>query len=249
MSRTVFTQRLYTTNDPKELICQLCQNFYDLGWVTGSGGGMSIKVDDKVFVAPSGVQKEDLIVQDVFTLSASDKDVIIESPQTPNLKQSACTPLWYEVFKHRPEARSVIHTHSMNAQLATLLNGDDCKEFVITHFEMLKSVFGHGYEDTLIVPIIDNRPTEDLLAEQLGEAVKNYPKTHAVLVRRHGLYVWGDSWKQAKIHAEGYDYLFETALKARELGVDFTAKPTSSTYNVTKKRKTEEIAGSNSSGK
>lgn len=232
MSRNTFNDRLYRSDDPKELICQLCQNFYDLGWVTGSGGGMSIKVDDKVFVAPSGVQKEDLIVQDIFTLSAADKDVIVEAPATPNLKQSACTPLWYEVFKYRPEARSVIHTHSMNAQLVTLLNGDDSKEFVITHFEMLKGVGGHGYEDILVVPIIDNRPTEDLLAEQLGEAVKNYPKANAVLVRRHGLYVWGNSWKEAKIHAECYDYLFETALKARQLGVDVTMKPQFSTYNV-----------------
>lgn len=227
---------------------------------------MSIKVEDKVFVAPSGVQKEDLIVQDVFTLSAEDKDVIIEPPQTSDLKQSAwyvyrsivhkcycscfklyflcSTPLWYEVFKHRPEARSVIHTHSMNAQLVTLLNGDEAKEFRITHFEMLKGVMGHGYEDMLVVPIIDNRPTEDLLAEQLGEAVKLYPKTHAVLVRRHGLYVWGNSWKQAKIHAESYDYLFETALKARELGIDFSAKPAISSYDPrTKKRKPDEGDG------
>ena len=200
--------------------------------MTGSGGGMSIKIDDKVYVAPSGVQKEDLVIQDIFTLSAADKDIIIEPPATKNLKQSACTPLWYEVFKYRPDARSVIHTHSMNAQLVTLMNGDDCKEFKITHFEMLKGVKGHGYEDVLIVPIIDNRPTEDLLADQLGEAVKNYPKTNAVLVRRHGLYVWGNSWQEAKIHAESYDYLFETALKLRQSGVDFTAKPTSSTYNV-----------------
>lgn len=240
--RSNFHERLYKSDEPKQLICQLCQNFYDLGWVTGSGGGMSIKVDDRVYVAPSGVQKEDLIVQDVFTLSAADKDIMIEAPATPNLRQSACTPLWYEVFKHRPQARSVIHTHSMNAQMCTLLNGDEDKEFRITHFEMLKGVGGHGYEDELVVPIIDNRPTEDLLAEQLGEAVMNYPKANAVLVRRHGLYVWGDSWKEAKLHAESYDYLFETALKARTLGIDVTAKPTRGTYNVApadKKRKSE----------
>jgi methylthioribulose-1-phosphate dehydratase len=245
MTRNDFTKRKYTSEDPKTLICHLCHNFYDLGWVTGSGGGMSIKIGDKVYVAPSGVQKEDLIVQDVFTLSAADKDVIVEAPATPGLKQSACTPLWYEVFKHRPTACSVIHTHSMNAQLATLLDGDKAKEFRITHFEMLKGVGGHGYEDELVVPIIDNRPTEDLLAEQLGEAIKNYPKANAVLVRRHGLYVWGDSWKDAKIHAECYDYLFETALKARQMGVDVTVKPKFSTYHPStneiksKKRKTE----------
>jgi methylthioribulose 1-phosphate dehydratase/enolase-phosphatase E1 len=120
----------------------------------------------------------------------------------------------------------------MNAQLATLLNGDDSKEFIITHFEMLKGVGNHGYEDTLVVPIIDNRPTEDLLAEQLGEAVKNYPKVNCVLVRRHGLYVWGDSWQQAKIFAESYDYLFEPAIKARQLGIDVTLKPQFSTYKA-----------------
>ena len=234
--RTNFRERLYQSEDPKQLICQICQNFYDLGWVTGSGGGMSIKIGDKVYVAPSGVQKEDLIIQDIFTLSADDKNIVIDHPQTPNLKQSACTPLWYEVFKHRPEAKSVIHTHSMNAQLVTLLNGDDCKEFVITHFEMLKGVGGHGYEDVLVVPIIDNRPTEDLLAEQLGEAVLKYPKANAVLVRRHGMYVWGNSWQEAKIHAESYDYLFETALKLRQLGIDYTAKPIASTYNVAAKK-------------
>ena len=235
-NRNDFSYRLYKSEDPKTIICQLCSNFYDLGWVTGSGGGMSIKVDDAVYVAPSGVQKEDLVVGDVFTLSAANKDIVIEQPSTPNLKQSACTPLWYEVFKHRPKARSVIHTHSMNAQLCTLLNGDIDKEFRITHFEMLKGVGFHGYEDELVVPIIDNRPTEDLLAEQLGEAVKKYPKTNAVLVRRHGLYVWGDSWADAKIHAECYDYLFETALKAKSMGIDVTATPTSGTYNVSTSR-------------
>ena len=238
--RSNFNNRLYQSDDPKQLICQICQNFYDLGWVTGSGGGMSIKRGEKVFVAPSGVQKEDLIIADVFTLSASDKNIVLEAPQTPNLKQSACTPLWYEVFKYRPEVNSVIHTHSMNAQLVTLMNGDDCKEFVITHFEMLKGVGGHGYEDVLVVPIIDNRPTEDLLAEQLGEAVKNYPKANAVLVRRHGLYVWGNTWQEAKIHAESYDYLFETALRLRQLGIDHTAKPTSSSYNPTPKAENED---------
>ena len=68
----------------------------------------------------------------------------------------------------------------MNAQLATLLNGDECKEFVITHFEMLKGVGGHGYEDTLVVPIIDNRPTEDLLAEQLGRPALIYPSVSCI---------------------------------------------------------------------
>jgi hypothetical protein len=50
------------------LIAQLCEQFYRNGWATGTGGGISIRVGGpaegrpwRVFVAPSGIQKEDMI--------------------------------------------------------------------------------------------------------------------------------------------------------------------------------------------
>jgi len=30
--------------EAKSLICEICRNFYQHGWVSGTGGGMSIKV-------------------------------------------------------------------------------------------------------------------------------------------------------------------------------------------------------------
>lgn len=30
--------------EAKGLICEMCRNFYSQGWVSGTGGGMSIKV-------------------------------------------------------------------------------------------------------------------------------------------------------------------------------------------------------------
>lgn len=180
------------------LIAQLCEQFYRFGWATGTGGGISIRVGGpsegrpwRVFVAPSGIQKEDMIGDDVFELDM-DRNVVVP-PKTPNLKQSACTPLWYIVYKHRPSAKAVIHTHSMWAQLATLLDPTETSKVLrITHLEMLKGVGHHGYDDVLEIPIIDNRPSEDLLADQLEKVINEYPNTNAVLVRRHGVYVWGD---------------------------------------------------------
>lgn len=40
-----------------------------------------------------------------------------------------------------------------------------------------------------------------------------------MLVRRHGVYVWGKDWIQAKTQAECYDYLFEAALRMKSLGM------------------------------
>jgi methylthioribulose 1-phosphate dehydratase/enolase-phosphatase E1 len=225
-------------NAVKSLISQLCEQFYRSGWATGTGGGVSIRVGGpqenrpyRVFVAPSGIQKEDMIGDDVFELDMDCRVVV--PPTTPNLRQSACTPLWYVVYKHRPGANCVIHTHSLNAQMATLLDPTECAETLkITHLEMLKGVGNHAYDDVLEVPIIDNRPSEDLLADQLEQAILKYPKCNAVLVRRHGLYAWGDSWEQAKTQCESFDYLFDTAIRMRQMGLDPGSIPKQGTYRV-----------------
>ena len=40
----------------KQVICHLLRKFYNQGWFSGSGGGISIREsDDCIYVAPSGV--------------------------------------------------------------------------------------------------------------------------------------------------------------------------------------------------
>ena len=223
------------------LVAQLCEKFYTFGWCPGTGGGVSIRVKSasdnwRVFVTPSGLQKEDMIGEDIFEMDM-DQNIIIPA-KTPNLKPSSCTAIWYIVYKNRPSAQCVIHTHSMNAQLATLLDSTESSNVLrLTHMEMLKGVGNHAFNDVLEIPIINNRPSEDLLCDQLEEAIQKYPKCNAVLVRRHGLFVWGDSWEQAKVQCESFDYLFETALRMKSMGIDYSAKPSPS---ISKKRKIED---------
>jgi methylthioribulose 1-phosphate dehydratase / enolase-phosphatase E1 len=59
----------------------------------------------------------------------------------------------------------------------------------------------------------------------LGETIRKYPKTYAVLVRRHGMYVWGKSWQEAKRHGECLHYLFEIVIKMSQMGLDYTRGP------------------------
>ncbi|GAX16575.1 methylthioribulose-1-phosphate dehydratase [Fistulifera solaris] len=239
----------------RALIAQLCESFYKAGWATGTGGGISIRVkhndDWRVFVAPSGLQKEDLIGDDIFELDMN-RNVVQYPFSNPTLRQSACTPLWYVIYRLRPTATAVLHTHSPNAVYATLLDPTETSSCLrITHLEMLKGVGNHAYDDFLTIPIIDNRPTEDQLADQLAAAVQQYPKTNAVLVRRHGLYVWGDSWEQCKTQAESIDYVLAAAVQMKQMGIDPAVPPKSGTYRddddddddddvepVTKKQKT-----------
>ena len=131
---------------------------------------------------------------------------------------SACAPLFFHAFRKR-NAGAVLHSHSINAMLATLCQQDT---FRVTHLEMMKGIAGVGYHDELVVPIIDNTAHECDLADTMAEAMDAYPNSQAVLVRRHGVYVWGRSWVEAKTQAECYDYLFEAAVRMRQLGIDPT---------------------------
>lgn len=51
-----------------------------------------------------------------------------------------------------------------------------------------------SYLDTLSLPIIENTPNEEDLKDSMAEAMIEYPDAAGVLVRRHGVYVWGESW-------------------------------------------------------
>lgn len=217
----------YDKEHPRLLIPELCKQFYNLGWVTGTGGGISIKHEDRIYIAPSGVQKERIRSDELFVQDIGGNDLELP-PKEKKLKKSQCTPLFMCAYTRR-NAGAVIHTHSKFAVMVTLHWPG--KEFCVTHLEMIKGIRNqkleraYRYDEKLVVPIIENTPFEEDLADELDKTILAYPETCAVLVRRHGVYVWGDTWQQAKTMTECYDYLFDVALQMKLSGLDPTAVP------------------------
>ena len=99
-----------------------CWVSHPLGWPTC----LTYLRSDKVYIAPSGVQKERIEPTHIFVLpypqvapSPHTDRVFLRRPAL-NLKESACTPLFWNSFEIR-DAGSCIHTHSQHAVMATLL--------------------------------------------------------------------------------------------------------------------------------
>jgi len=140
----------------------------------------------------------------------------------PPYKPSSCSPIFhmlYDAFGGN-NVNAVIHLHSKASVLVTLIYD---KEFRISDFEQIKA-FKTGDEhmanfETLVIPIMENRPTEDALAKPMEQVVEAYPKSCAVLVRRHGLFVWAEDIWRAKIYAESLEYLFEITVEMSKLGL------------------------------
>merc|ERR1719284_1786648 len=95
----------------------------------------------------------------------------------------------------------------------------------MTHQEMIKGVIGHNFDSEIVIPIIENTNHEEDLADSLGAAIEAYPNITAVLVRRHGIYIWGPTWEKAKTQAECYHYLFKLAFEMHHLGIKHDMKP------------------------
>lgn len=193
---------------------------------------LTISARELVYIAPSGVQKELMKPSDLYVLSLPQtlekhkqatstqgdgpirpaSRVYLRSP--PAFKPSQCTPLFLSAFT-RKDAKCCIHTHSPHAVLVTLIleqqgRGFD-KEFRINNIEQIKGfakgyphkeVGNLGYHDTLRIPVIENTAHEEDLTEFMEEAMEKYPDAYAVLVRRHGVYVWGNSVEHAKTQCE-----------------------------------------------
>nr|XP_018264572.1 methylthioribulose-1-phosphate dehydratase [Kwoniella dejecticola CBS 10117]OBR86730.1 methylthioribulose-1-phosphate dehydratase [Kwoniella dejecticola CBS 10117] len=215
-------EALVTSDDPEHYVRVVSGEIMDadafsaeLGWVTGTGGGISIRQGEHVYLAPSGVQKERIKPEHIFVLPFAQSSVpkpgskrdFLRIPSKKGLSESQCTPLFWNAFTMR-SAGACIHTHSQHAGT-----------FKISHQEMIKGVRIGGvgktlsFFNTLEIPIIDNTAVEEDLTESMAAAMEKYPDAPAILVRRHGVYVWGNTWEQAKTQSECLDYLFEIAVK------------------------------------
>ena len=80
----------------------------------------------------------------------------------------------------------------------------------IEGYEMLKGLQGvstHVHREWL--PIIENSQDMLELADRIGETLREHKAAHGLLLRRHGLYSWGNDLPQAKRHVEILEFLLE----------------------------------------
>ena len=85
---------------------------------------------------------------------------------------------------------------------------------------MLKGLTGvSSHEHREWIPIVDNDQDMPRLAQRVGAMLEQRPDAHAFLLRRHGLYTWGDTLADAERHVEILEFLFETVGLNLQLGI------------------------------
>jgi len=204
-----------------ELLCELLRQFYSQGWCSGTGGGISLRSEDCILIAPSGVAKERVQPSEIFELATDFSPRNAAVLEARGLKLSECAPLFQAIYE-KTGAGAVIHSHSV--QFVVAMNHPGVKDRLgWERVEMLKGIRGVSYPERHEVPIIPNTPRECQLLSSLCEALDSLPsKAQAVFVRDHGAYIWGRDAMEAKRHAEIYDWLCQYANAMHSLGLKDT---------------------------
>ena len=198
----------------RELVT-ISRRFYDRNWVLGTSGNFSAVLRRsplRLAITASAQDKGRLRPSHVLQVDERGKAI-----GRTRLRPSAETQLHIEIVRRR-KAGAVLHTHSVWGTILSDRHAPD-GGLEITGYEMLKGLSGvTSHEHRAWIPIVDNDQDMDRLAGVVGETLDRRPDAHAILLRRHGLYTWGDTLADASRHVEILEFLFEAVGRSVSLG-------------------------------
>ena len=188
-------------------LASIAKGFHARGWLLGTSGNLSAVVQRQplqLAMSPSGIDKGELTSDQVLLIDENAR-VVSEHDAKPSDE----TLLHLRIAKER-QAGAVLHTHSVwNTIMSDLYAA--AGGLTIKGFEMLKGLQGvKTHEHSEWLPIIENSQDMPALAEEIGQILVEHPDAHGFLLRRHGLYTWGENLAQAKRHIEILEFLIET---------------------------------------
>ena len=192
----------------------VAKGFHARGWLLGTSGNLSAVVQREpllIAMSASGVDKGELRAEQILSIDENARPVSGGKPSDESL-------LHIRIVKECG-AGAVLHTHSIwNTILSDVYASQG--GIRIEGYEMLKGLQGvRTHEHSEWLPIVENSQDMPALAETIGETLNKHQDAHGFLLRRHGLYSWGENLAQAKRHIEIFEFLLETigrTLRIRE---------------------------------
>ncbi|WP_227935105.1 methylthioribulose 1-phosphate dehydratase [Alkalihalobacillus deserti] len=175
-------------------------------WFPGTSGNLSIKVSDDpltFLVTVSG--------KDKYKETETDFVLVDEqgNPLSDQGKPSAETVIHLEVYK-KTDAGCSLHVHTLDNNLISELYAEK-GAITFRNVELIKA-FGIWEEDgELTIPIVENWADLPKLGRAIGEKIESVTK--AILIRNHGITVWGKNAFEAKRHLEACEFLFSYQMK------------------------------------
>lgn len=186
-------------------LVDVSQNFAAKGWFPATSGNLSIKLSHEPLlfgVTASGRDKENLQINDILFVDGDSKPI-----ESTLLKPSAETLVHAEVYKKiGGGAGSVLHVHTLYNNLLSEIYAADGK-VTISDMELIKGLNIWEEGASIDIPIVENFADIPKLATEIGKRLD--PRVPGVLIRKHGIYAWGEDVHAAKRHVQAFEFMFQ----------------------------------------
>jgi len=179
----------------KEKILKLikyCHKAYDRGYVGGTGGNLSIRIGDTMYISSSGSILGDMTEDDIVAVPLNDEKNYTSCGGRVPSKEA---PLHLSIYRSRPDINAIVHLHPANV-IAAMLTLDDVQANMPVYVPGF--IYKHG-----IAPQVDYYRAGSLeLCQNVSE---KFLKADCVLMRKHGVIVGDKSLEKAFCCIEDVD--------------------------------------------
>lgn len=192
------------TDRKSQLIGQLIAHTGELaraGMTPATSSNFSARLDgNRCVITVSGRDKGRLTPDDFMEVDMDGK------PVEPDRISSAETLLHTQIYRLRPDAGAVLHTHSLAQTLLSMRQVRD-GHIELAGYELLKAFHGIKTHDTAVrLPVVPNSQDMPALCDAIEPAFATEP-FWGYLIAGHGLYAWGRDLAEARRHLDAFEFL------------------------------------------
>lgn len=196
--------------EPRAALAAVARDFYRRGWMPGTAGNLSARVGggagSAFWITASGVPKGQMDDDDFLLVNVAD-DAVIERLRGGQ-KPSAETSIHRAVYRLFPDAGACLHVHSVDACIAASRVAATTQQMRLPPLEVIKAMNIWVENPQLDMPVFDNWLDVPKIAREIEQRFAvQVPQVSALVVRDHGITVWGPTLQQAFNRVEVVEFI------------------------------------------
>ncbi len=179
-------------------VCKIMRELKEKGLNRGAEGNVSVRFENGFLISPTGVVPEDMQPSQVVFMD-------MDGNHSGAWKPSSEWPMHLAIYRERPEAQAVVHTH---ADHVTALS---CLHEPVPPFHYMVAIAGGSIIDCANYATFGTQELVNNMLKALG------PR-RATLLANHGLVCFHDTLEKAAQLAQQIESLAKQYLLARAVG-------------------------------
>ncbi len=203
MAQTLDQQPLH------EALATIGSDFHQRGWMAGTAGNLSARDRDRsdcFWITVSGLPKGCLENTDLIQISINNGDILHRYHETA--KPSAESSIHQVIYRLFPQANACLHVHSIDACIATRRVAANAHSLYLPQLEMVKGLGIWEQDPHVALPLFDNLADVPAIAREIDKRFGAQPPAiPALMIRDHGITVWGKDLQQAYNRVEIMEFI------------------------------------------